>query len=293
MYEQHFQLQTKPFSLSPDPRFIYFSKRHAQAYAMLEYGISEQVGFAVITGEIGSGKTTLMRKMIAALGDDINLGLISNTHQGMEQIVPLVLDAFGAPLAELPEQETLYYRVFTDFLVAEYNRGRRSLLVIDEAQNLSVRALEQLRLLSNINVDGHLLLQTILIGQPELRETLQRPELKQFAQRISVDYFLPRLSKEESVDYINHRLSVAGAPCSLFSGEAKLMLAYMSKGLPRVINNLADMSLVYAFGDGASFVDKATVVDVVRDKALGGILPMQTLSKSKGSAQAVPHSNPL
>jgi general secretion pathway protein A len=285
MYEQHFGLQVKPFSLSPDPRFLFFSKRHAQAYSMLEYGVAEQVGFALITGEVGSGKTTLLRKLVAQLDDSANIAVLSNTHRGMDQIVPSVLDAFGAPLESLPDQEALYYRLFTDFLSAEYAKGRRSVLVIDEAQNLSVSALEQLRLLSNINVDGHLMLQTILIGQPELRSTLNKPELRQFAQRISVDFFLPRLSMEESVRYIEHRINVAGGSPDLFDEDAKKALAFIAHGLPRMINNLADMALVYAFGEQALRVTKTTVLDVYKDKRRGGILPMRAVKQTVRSPE--------
>ena len=283
MYEAFFGLNEKPFSLSPDPRFLFLGRRHEQAYAMLQYGIHEQVGFSVITGEIGSGKTTLMRKAIEAIDDGVNIGIVSHTHHGMDQIIPIVLDSFGVSSDSLSQHEYLHYRTFTAHLKAEYLNGRRSILVIDEAQNLSVKALEQLRLLSNINVDGHVLLQTVLIGQPELRDTLKAPELKQFAQRISVDYFLSRLTNKEALQYIDFRIQVAGGDPELFDQKAKHLIVFLAKGLPRVINNLADMALVYAFGEGFKQVTKSIVLDVLRDKERGGILPIASLEELRSA----------
>lgn len=279
MYEAHFKLQTKPFSLSPDPRFLYFSARHAQAYAMLEYGIREQVGFAVVTGEVGAGKTTLLRKLLGELDDQDNIALVSHTHPNLQSVIPTVLDAFGVVVDELPQDDSAQYRFFVDFLLEQYRRGRRSILIIDEAQNLSASALEQLRLLSNVNADGHLLLQTLLVGQPELRETLKRPELRQFAQRISVDFFLPKLSHKDALAYIDHRVEVAGGTSDLFEANAKTLLAYVAKGLPRMINNLCDMALVYAFGEGKQQVDTRTVMAVIKDKCESGILPMVSMKE--------------
>ena len=277
MYEKHFKLSTKPFSLSPDPTFLYLGKRHSQAYAMLDYSIKEHVGFAVVTGEVGAGKTTLIRKLLSELDDTDNVALISHTHQNMTQLIPSVLEAFCVVADEFPDEESLQYRFFVDFLISQYTKGRRSILIIDEAQNLSIGGLEQLRLLSNVNVDGHLLLQTILVGQPELRDKLKKPELHQFAQRISVDFFLPQLSQNEAIEYINHRLQVAGGHQDIFEQNAKVIIAHASKGLPRMINNLCDMALVYAFGELKKQVDVETVFDVVRDKEESGIFPMMNL----------------
>lgn len=277
MYEAHFGMQVKPFSLSPDPRFLFLGKRHAQAFAMLQYGIQEQLGFAVITGEVGTGKTTLLRKLLQELDERDNVALVSHTHRGLRTVIPTVLDGFGILDAQVPPEPAMQFRYFVNFLVQQYALGRKSILIIDEAQNLTVNALEQLRLLSNVNSDGHLLLQTVLIGQPELKDKLQMPELRQFAQRISVDFFLPKLGESESVDYINHRLSVSGASADVIEDEAKVALAKAGKGIPRMINNLADMALVYAFGEGKPSVDLNTVNDVLNDKIESGILPIAEL----------------
>jgi general secretion pathway protein A len=279
VYENHFRLQSKPFSLSPDPRFLYFGKRHSQAYAMLQYGIREQVGFAVVTGEVGAGKTTLLRKVIEEFDGTNNLAVVSHTHKNLTDVIPTVMDAFGVGVDDSGEDPALMYRTFVDFLVSQYAKGRRSILMIDEAQNLSVDALEQLRLLSNVNVDGHLLLQTLLVGQPELKEKLACPELKQFAQRISVDFFLPKLSWNESLAYIDHRIEVAGGAPDIFERKAKSLISHAAQGLPRMINNLCDMSLVYAFGDGKKVVEMSVVIDVIKDKEQSGILPLVPLSE--------------
>lgn len=278
MYEAHFGMEAKPFSLSPDPRFLFLSKKHAQAYAMLQYGIREQLGFAVVTGEVGAGKTTLLRKIIHELDERDHVCLVSHTHQDLSTLMPTVLDGFGILEPVAQKDDAAQFRYFVDFLVEQYAQGLKCILIIDEAQNLSVSALEQLRLLSNVNSDGHLLIQTVLIGQPELRILLRRSELRQLAQRISVDFFLSNLDVNDSVAYINHRLRVAGAAPTIFEKEAKELIADASGGIPRIINNIADMSLVYAFGEGKSTVDESTVCDVLADKMASGILPISLSS---------------
>lgn len=273
MYEKHFNLRCKPFSLSPDPAFLFASKRHAQAYALLEYAVHEQVGFAVITGEVGAGKTTLIRKLLSEFICD-PVGLVSHTHENLKSVVPSVLDAFGLLGKNVPRDEAGRYRYLVEFLVEQYAQGKHCLLIIDEAQNLSLAALEQLRLLSNVNSDGNLLLQTILVGQPELRDKLRRPELRQFAQRISVDFFLPTLSLEDALRYIDHRLLTAGGTSELFAESAKQLIVSHTNGLPRLINNLCDMALVYAFGEGLHNVTDSIVRLVLQDKEQSGVLPL-------------------
>ena len=208
MYEASFGFREKPFSLLPDPAFLYLGRMHSAAYSMLEYGIMNHAGFTVVTGEIGCGKTTLIRHLLNHLEQDVTVGLISNTHKSFGELMQWVMLAFG--LDHKGTNKVQMYGAFTDFVIDEYAKNRRTVLIIDEAQNLKAKTLEELRMLSNINADKHQVLQLILVGQPELRKILRKPELVQFAQRVSVDYHLGALTFEETLEYIKHRLRMAG-----------------------------------------------------------------------------------
>ena len=188
MYEKFYGLTTRPFTMHPDPYFLYWGRNHSLAYSMLEYGILNQAGFTVITGEIGSGKTTLLRQLLHSMDDRITVGLISNTMMGQGNLLEWILLSLNQPFDHAKYVALL--RQFQEFLISEYEQGRHTVLMIDEAQNLDLAALEELRMLSNINADGAQLLQVILVGQPQLRVMLQRPELVQFAQRITSDFHL-------------------------------------------------------------------------------------------------------
>src|SRR5271166_2686963 len=196
MYERHFGFKTKPFALTPDPAFLYPSRHHQRALTMLEYGLESQASFSLLTGDIGSGKTTLVRRLLRDLGDQVAVGLISNTHDRFRSIYGWVLSALA--IAPCDDSSIAKYEALVDSFVREYAKGRRTLLILDEAQNLSVPVLEELRLLSNVNSEKDLVLQILLVGQPELRTRLSRPELRQFAQRISVDFHLRPLDLEET-----------------------------------------------------------------------------------------------
>lgn len=272
MYLRHFNFQTKPFAMNPDPAFLYESPQHSSALTMLEYALESQSSFCLLTGEIGSGKTTLIRRLIRMLGDKVTVGLISNTHARFRSVHPWALSSLGitAPLATDISQ----YEALTEFFVREYGRGRRTLLIFDEAQNLSVRTLEELRLLSNVNSEQDVALQTMLVGQPELREKMARPELKQFAQRIAVDFHLNALSLTDAIAYVRHRLKVAGGSEDLFSRNAVAFIYARGGGIPRVMNQLCDMALVYAFAEGRDKVDAALVSTVLRDRATGSAGPI-------------------
>jgi len=273
MYERHFGFALKPFALTPDPGFLYPSRQHGTALTMLEYGIESQAAFSLLTGEIGSGKTTLVHKLVRQLGERTAVGLISNTHARFSALHGWVLSALG--VTPPGNSEIAMYDALTDHLIREYARGRRTLLIIDEAQNLSVQALEELRLLSNVNCERDLVLQILLVGQPELRETLLRAELRQFAQRVSVDFHLKSLDAGETAGYIRHRLEVAGGEPSLFSPDAVGLIHAHTRGVPRLVNQLCDYALVYAYAEKQPGIDAQLISQVVSDRrggiALGGL----------------------
>ena len=263
MYETFYSFREKPFSLLPDPAFLFLARQHSTALAVLEYGLVNQAGFTVVTGEIGCGKTTLIRHVLNSLGQDITVGLLSNTQRG--ELLQWVLMAFG--LDYRGKEKVALYETFLEFIIDEYAKNRRTVLIIDEAQNLGVDALEELRMLSNVNADKDQVLQLILVGQPELRATLSRPALIQFAQRVAVDYFLVPLESEQTGSYIRHRLEIAGGDPALFKPEACQLVYHHSEGIPRLINLLCDTALVYGYAAGKQKIDVELVREVVQDKA--------------------------
>ncbi len=270
MYEEFYGLKEKPFSIQPDPDFLFFSLRHSMAYSMLEYGIMSRAGFSVICGEIGCGKTTLVRHLLNNIGSDIKIGIVYNTHQKVDDLLGWIMLAFEQPYAGLSEIEL--FEAFQKFLISSYVDGQRVVLIVDEAQNLSPGALESLRMLSNINADKDQLLQIILVGQPELKELLSRPDLKQFMQRVAVDFFIPPLQSIEVGKYIQHRLSVAGCEKPLFTARAIDLIWEASKGVPRTINILCDMVMVYGFSNGSTEIGAELVVELLKDRAKFGVL---------------------
>ena len=269
MYEEYFGLKEKPFSILPDPEFLYWSRQHDMAYTMLEYGVLNQAGFTVITGDIGCGKTTLARLLLQQFEDWVTVGLLSNVLADSGRLLEWVLMSFNQPFDNI--SDVALFQKFRNFLYEEYGKGRHTVLIIDEAQNLGPRALEELRMLSNFNADKDQLLQLILIGQPQLRELLQHPSLVQFAQRVSSDFHLKPLSPPEVDDYIDHRLKVAGAERSIFTRTASELVARESHGVPRSINILCDRALVYAYSTGIDQVTGAIVEQVVEDKQTSGV----------------------
>lgn len=266
MYEEFYGLTEKPFALSPDPAFLFLSNKHRYALTLLEYGLESQAGFTVITGHIGSGKTTLARKLLQKIGQEVTVGLVSNSQcESFEELMQWILFSFDLDFAGKSKVEL--YKIFSDFLIQEYGKNKRTVLIVDEAQHLGRDMLEQLRMLSNINADKHQVLQLILIGQPELWELLHDPALEQFVQRISVDYHLEPLTLEETKEYIRHRLAVAGAQYDIFTEEACDLIWEHTRGVPRLINLLCDTALVYGFGDQKKLLDADLVKDVVKDKS--------------------------
>lgn len=272
MYEAYYGFREKPFSLLPDPAFLYFSKKHRMAFAMLEYALANQAGFAVISGGIGAGKTTLIRHLLNQLEQDTTVGLISNAHESFGELLEWILLAFD--IEHRGKTKVEMYRAFVDFMVAEYARGRRTVLIVDEAQNLSPETLEELRMLSNVNADKDQVLQVILVGQEQLREKLRRPDLVQFAQRIGVDYHLTPLTAEDTREMIRHRLRVAGGSPDLFTDEACAAVHRYTGGTPRLVNLLCDTALVYGFADQCERIEADLIHEVVREKQEGGLFPL-------------------
>lgn len=234
------------------------------AFTMLQYGVVSQAGFTVIAGEIGCGKTTLIRHLLNHLDRDVTVGLISNTQHRIGELMQWVLLAFG--LEYRNKEKVELYETFVNFVIDEYAKQRRTVLILDEAQNMDAQTMEELRMLSNINSEKDLVLQIILVGQPELRAMLRRPELEQFAQRIAADYYLEPLNAQETKDYIYHRLSVVGGDSSMFSAEACELVYRYTRGVPRLINVLCDNALVYGFAEQKKIIDGGIMADVVHDR---------------------------
>ncbi len=282
MYESFYGFDEKPFSLLPDPGFLFMSKKHRQALAMLEYGLMNQAGFTVITGEIGAGKTTLVRQILGQIAKnmEVTVGLVSNTHRSFGELMQWVLYAFQ--LEYRGKEKVELYQTFAEFLTREYEGGKRTVLIIDEAQNLSIEALEELRMLANINADKDQVLQLVLVGQPGLRNMLRTPELEQFSQRIAIDFHLKTLDLQETCEYIRHRISVVGGDHDLFETAACVAVHYYTKGTPRLINVLCDTALVCGFAEQRKTIDADLIHDVVRDKTVGGIVPAWEESDKNG-----------
>jgi general secretion pathway protein A len=278
MYEQFYGLREKPFAVAPDPAYLYLAKRHRHALTMLEYVLAEASGFALITGEVGCGKTTVVRHFLERADRKLNVAFISNTHSGFGPLLPWIMEAMGLDVgAEAPSE---LYRRFVRHVKHEYEAGRRAVLVIDEAQNLGVTGLEELRVLSNLNAGKELLLQTILIGQPELRATLRLQGLRQFAQRIVIDHHLEPLQSQETVAYIRHRLGIAGAVADLFTPEALELVHDCTGGVPRLVNIVCDTALLYGFSDQRASIGSDTVEQVIQDRVSGGLLPLKVTEKA-------------
>jgi type II secretory pathway predicted ATPase ExeA len=239
---------------------------------MLEFGVMNNAGFTVITGEIGSGKTTLVRHLLKKLDPkNINVGLISNTPQNRDELLQWILMSLGQPFEG---NTAVLLKCFQDFLYSQYANRRRTILIVDEAQNLGEDALESLRMLSNINVDKYQFLQLILVGQPQLKELLCSPQLLQFAQRVSSDFHLRPLAQADVAKYIDFRLSAVGSSAKIFTDDACKMIAAASHGIPRVINIVCDTALVYGFSIGSRRIDSDLVALVIEDKRNYGIFPI-------------------
>ncbi len=263
MYTRFFGLSEKPFSITPDPRYLYMSERHAEALAHLIYGVRESGGFIQLTGEVGTGKTTLVRSLLQQLPDFADVAVVLNPQLSRTEFLAAICEELHLPLPEQRNSSKALTDILNAFLLRNHSQGRRTILIVDEAQNLRVEVLEQVRLLTNLETTKQKLLQIILIGQPELRDNLARRDMRQLAQRITGRYHLEPLSRDETAAYIDHRLKVAGAVGQIFVPAAKRELYSLSGGVPRMINVIADRALL-----GAYTADQPQVTpELVRDAA--------------------------
>lgn len=269
-YLSHFGLRARPFSLLPDPDFLYWSDDHENAYAMLEYGMMSHAPITVITGEIGAGKTTILREFLREAPEEYTIGLISNATGNRGELLHWVLMSLSQPVDPQASYVQLFHQ-FQAFLIEEYAQGRRTLLIFDEAQNLEKATLEELRMFSNINSDQDELLQLVLFGQPELRDLIRDPALVQFAQRIAAEYHLDRMDGPTVAAYIHHRTAHAGAEAPIFTDMACEAIHMASGGTPRLVNQLCDFALVYAATDGEAQVSAQTVRRVLIDRKDFGV----------------------
>lgn len=262
MYEKFFELEKKPFELVPNPEFLFLSKSHKKAIVYLDYGLKEHAGFILVTGEVGSGKTTIVRNLLKNLDDTVTLSKVFNTKVTSEQLIAMVNDDFGLDTAH--KDKITLLRELTDFLIDQHAAGRWPTLIIDEAQNLSGELLEEVRMLSNLETDTSKLLQIILVGQPELRKTLAQPELRQLRQRISISCHLMPLSRQETEDYIFHRLEIAGNRNAVSFDEGSIDIIYsFSRGIPRLVNIICDFLMLSAFAEETRRMTKELVQEVI------------------------------
>jgi len=271
MYESYYGFREKPFSLVPDPDFFYKSTKHGAALNVLEYGLFNRSGFMVITGEIGTGKSLLLRKMMEEAGKDLTIGIVSNTHGHFQNLMLWIPAVFK--LRTKSKDPVSAYRNFTEFLRREQAQNRRVVLVVDEAQNLAPEMLEELRLLSNLNTGKDPILQIVLSGQPGLRNLLRRSDMVQFAQRIDAEYHLEPMDAAETNQYIGHRVKTAGRDLPLFEEAAFPLIYRLTGGVPRLINQVCERSLVYGFAESAEMISARLVAEAASDRVAGRIIP--------------------
>jgi type II secretory pathway predicted ATPase ExeA len=263
-YLQHFKLSEQPFRLTPDPDFLYWSKQHARAKAYMESTIWLADGFVVITGEIGSGKTTLLQSFLTELDDDTVYALVSQTQLTPTQFLQAVLTEFGFKPFNQRKVELL--DTLNMFLIEKYSNGKKVVLIVDEAQNLSKKVLEEIRMISGIETQKEKVLRIILAGQPELKETLDSPKLKQLVQRVRLRFHIGPLDARDMREYIDHRLAVAGrAPNDLFDDSCFEVIYRYSGGVPRLINTLCDTALLCVFADEKPTVTADDIMTAVTE----------------------------
>jgi general secretion pathway protein A len=265
MYKEYFGLKELPFSIAPDPRYLYMSNQHREALAHLIYGINTQGGFVLLTGEVGTGKTTVCRCLLDQMPENIDVAFILNPKMTAEELLASICDELRIQYPQNSNSIKIFVDRINTYLLDAHTRGRKTVLIIEEAQNLSTDVLEQIRLLTNLETNQEKLLQIIMLGQPELREKLSRPELRQLSQRITARYHLGSLSRQEISEYVGHRLSIAGVHRKLFPDSVINTLHRLSNGIPRLINLICDRALLGTYVQGKDRVDKNTLLKAARE----------------------------
>ncbi|MCX7982039.1 MAG: AAA family ATPase [Syntrophales bacterium] len=266
MYEAFFGLNENPFNITPDPRYLYLSIQHREALDHILYGITQRKGFVMVTGGVGTGKTTLSRALLHSLDESVDSALIFNPSVSEIELLQTILKEFRVDFESTGVSKRDYIEALNNFLLKNFASGRNAVLIIDEAQNLSYRVLEELRLLSNLETDREKLLQIVLLGQIELAEMISLYSLRQLNQRIAVRYHLGFLNLEETVAYINHRLMVAGRVSNqLFTDSACKLIYKYSEGCPRMINIICDRAILVAYACNQSVINRWTVAEALRD----------------------------
>ncbi len=276
MYENFYKLNARPFNVTPDPRFLFLSESHKEALANLLYGIQERKGFVLLTGEVGTGKTTLLHTLIGRLEEDTKTAFIFNTRLGPRDFFHYMFEEFGLPFEARTKSECLV--ALNNFLIERLGKGKNTVLIVDEAQNLDPSILEEIRLMSKLDTPTEKLIQILLVGQPELAEKLSLRELRQLRQSISVRYNIRPLSREETRAYVITRLRIAGNPHDkIFDEKAVDVVFQLSGGIPRLINLVCDSALLAGFARGDRQLNAELVQDSVRDLELETI-PRQRLN---------------
>lgn len=263
-YLDSFGFSERPFTLVPDPSFIYWSDQHRRAYSVLEFGILSRAPITLVTGAVGCGKTTLLRQMLKQIEQDTIIGLISNAQGGRGDLIQWVLHALGVAF-QPNDGYVSHFQLLQQFLIETYASGKRVILIFDEAQNLSTDSLEELRMLTNINSNKDELVQLVLVGQEELRELIKKPSLRQLAQRIAASFHLRPLSKSATGAFIVHRLRVVGGTGREIDETACNIIYDVTRGVPRLINQICDMALLYAWSAESSVVDEKVIKAVIDD----------------------------
>lgn len=287
-YADFFGFRERPFTLLPDPELLLWSRQYRQAFSVLEFGVVSRSPITLLTGAIGCGKTTLLRELLSRLHDGITVGLISNAQGGRGALIQWVLNALGQGFDHNAGYVHLF-QAMQDFMIAEYAAGRRTLLIFDEAQNLSQESLEELRMLTNINTGKDEVVQLLLIGQPELRDMIRQPKLEQLAQRIAVSFHLEPLDRDTTAAFIMHRLRSVGGTGAEFSEDACAFVHEVTRGVPRLINQFCDMALLYAWTRESPQVTRAILADVLKDNIFfAAQIPAPPFATRQGATAAAP-----